>query len=309
MTDDLDSTLYKTLLESTKAIPWMIDWKKQEFVYVGPQIEELLGWTPASWKTTTDWVERMHPDDREYTVNYCIKLSNEGTDHEADYRALKSNGDYVWIRDVVHVIRENGETVQIVGFMFDITERKNMENQLHQLSMEYKQLSMVDELTGLANKRALDNFLKFEFPLAQRHVTPLSVLFIDIDFFKHYNDEYGHVEGDNCLKEIAQLLNASFPRATDLIVRYGGEEFIVVLPDTNTQTAAKLAEQCRLTIENKNIPHKSSPIHNCVTASIGLATVDAIHTDSDFSSLINRADKMLYKAKHSGRNRVEFETE
>lgn len=309
MNEHLDSTLYKTLLESTKAIPWMIDWKKQEFVYVGPQIEELLGWTPDSWKTTTDWVERMHPDDREYAVNYCIRLSNQGTDHEADYRALKANGEYVWIRDVVHVIRENDETVQIVGFMFDITERKNMEDQLHELSLEYKQLSMVDGLTGLANKRALDNFLQFEFPLAQRQATPLSILFIDIDFFKYYNDAYGHIEGDNCLKEVAQLLKNSFPRATDLIVRYGGEEFIVVLPNTDNQTAAQLAEKCRVAIEDENIPHKSSPIHHCVTASIGLATVDEIHTDSDFSSLINRADKMLYKAKHNGRNHVEFETE
>lgn len=119
--------VYKTLLESTKAIPWKIDWKSMSFSYIGPQIESLLGWTTDSWVSVDDWVARMHPDDRDRVVNFCVAQSQAGVDHEADYRAMSQNGDYVWIRDVVHVIREeNGEVESLVGFMFDISERKKM---------------------------------------------------------------------------------------------------------------------------------------------------------------------------------------
>lgn len=100
-----DSAVYKTLLESTKAIPWKIDWKSMTFAYIGPQIEELLGWSQDSWISANDWAERMHPEDREWVVNFCVSQSKSGTDHEADYRALKKDGNYVWIRDVVHVVR------------------------------------------------------------------------------------------------------------------------------------------------------------------------------------------------------------
>ena len=122
---DSDSAVYKTLLESTQAIPWKIDWASATFAYIGPQIEELLGWSPSSWVTVQDWAERMHPEDRDRVVNFCISQSQCGVDHEADYRALTAGGGYVWIRDVVHVLRDDQGNVQaLVGFMFDITERK-----------------------------------------------------------------------------------------------------------------------------------------------------------------------------------------
>ena len=107
-----DSTVYKTLLESTKAIPWKIDWQSMTFAYIGPQIEAVLGWSPSSWVGVQDWADRMHPDDRGWVVDFCVAQSQAGTDHEADYRALTSGGDYVWIRDVVHVVRnEAGDVV------------------------------------------------------------------------------------------------------------------------------------------------------------------------------------------------------
>jgi len=121
---------YKTLLESTKAIPWKIDWESKLFSYIGPQIEELLGWPQDSWVSAQDWIDRMHEKEREETTTYCISQSAAGIDHEADYRALKADGSYVWVRDVVHVIRENGVTTALVGFMFDITERKLAEERL-----------------------------------------------------------------------------------------------------------------------------------------------------------------------------------
>lgn len=96
----IDHTVYKTLLESTKAIPWKIDWATTTFAYIGPQIEGLLGWAPSSWVGVQDWVERMHPEDRDRVYEFCVSQSLAGADHEADYRALTKDGGYVWIRDV-----------------------------------------------------------------------------------------------------------------------------------------------------------------------------------------------------------------
>jgi len=132
-----DGADYKTLLESTKAIPWKIDWSSMKFAYIGPQIESLLGWEQSSWITVEDWAARIHPDDREYVVNFCVSQSQAGVDHEADYKALTKDGDYVWIRDVVHVIRkDDGEVDCLVGFMFDISERKTLEQSLARTNAE-----------------------------------------------------------------------------------------------------------------------------------------------------------------------------
>jgi PAS domain-containing protein len=102
-----DSAVYKTLLESTQAIPWKIDWPTMTFGYIGPQIEPLLGWRQDSWVSANDWASRIHPEDRERVVNFCIAQSQAGVDHEADYRALTQDNGYVWIRDVVHVVRND----------------------------------------------------------------------------------------------------------------------------------------------------------------------------------------------------------
>ena len=162
-TDDLnaDSTVYKTLLESTKAIPWKIDWETMRFAYIGPQIEPLLGWSPASWVSAEDWASRMHPEDREWVVNFCVSQSKDGCDHEADYRALTKDGRYVWIRDVVHVVRNaDGEVDSLVGFMFDISERKETEQKLMAMQKELEALSFKDGLTGVANRRMFDSILE-----------------------------------------------------------------------------------------------------------------------------------------------------
>src|ERR1700754_4197886 len=101
-----DIGLYRTLLESTRAIPWKIDWASARFAYIGPQIGELLGWPPESWQTIEDWATRIHEDDRQRVVDFCVAQSQAGVDHEADYRALTKDGHYVWLRDVVHVVRK-----------------------------------------------------------------------------------------------------------------------------------------------------------------------------------------------------------
>jgi PAS domain S-box-containing protein len=203
-----DSAVYRTLLESTKAIPWRIDWASKRFTYIGPQIEELLGWTPESWMSVEDWAARMHPEDREHVVSFCVAQSQAGVDHEADYRALTKDNGYVWIRDVVHVVRTpQGEPEALVGFMFDISERKKTEEKLLALQKELEALSFKDGLTNIANRRRFDACLQVEWESARTNRHPLSLLLFDIDYFKQYNDLYGHVRGDKCLVDIAQTLS------------------------------------------------------------------------------------------------------
>ncbi|WP_394788062.1 diguanylate cyclase domain-containing protein [Rhodoferax sp.] len=301
---DIDSSVYKTLLESTKAIPWRIDWKTLQFTYIGPQIEALLGWSPASWATAQDWADRMHPEDREETFNYCVSQSQAGMDHEADYRALTKTGGYVWIRDVVHVVRKNGEVEALVGFMFDISERKKTEEKLITLQKELEELSFKDGLTGIANRRLFDSIIDIEWTNARRNHQPLSVVMLDIDYFKQYNDHYGHLMGDDTLRQVAQTLAAAATRARDFVGRYGGEEFILVLPETDAKSAEKIAERCRSMIAQLQIPHAGSSISPFLTACLGVATAMPA-LDSDMTAFIDSVDKLLYVAKQNGRNRVE----
>ncbi len=294
---------YKTLLESTKAIPWKIDWETKQFSYIGPQIEGLLGWPQHSWLNANDWIERIHPEDREGTVNFCISQSMDGVDHEADYRALKADGSFVWIRDVVHVIRKNGVTTELIGFMFDISERKKMEEELLSLNRKLEALSLQDGLTGVANRRLFDQTLKAEWFRALRGNQPISLIVLDIDHFKQYNDRYGHIKGDECLIQIADALNKIPLRSTDLFARYGGEEFVLLLPGAARESAIEIAEKCRNTVLNLGIPHEASSTADVVTISVGVNSVIPASGDEP-PSLFSGADKMLYQAKECGRNRV-----
>ncbi len=299
---DTDNTFYKTLLESTKAIPWKIDWDTMSFAYIGPQIESLLGWTPSSWVSAQDWMERIHPDEREWVINYCVAQSKAGVDHEADYRALTKDGDYVWIRDVVHVVRNaKGEVESLVGFMFDISERKKTEEKLITLQKELEALSFKDSLTGVANRRMFDSIMEVEWVNARRNNQPLSLIMIDIDYFKQYNDQYGHIQGDNCLKSVGQVLNLSASRARDFFARFGGEEFVLVLPETDAKSAIKVAERCRNLIFKQQIPHEKSLVSHVLTISLGVGTIIPSHKDEPIG-FIEEVDKRLYLAKEKGRN-------
>ena len=300
-----DSAVYRTLLESTRAIPWKIDWATKKFAYIGPQIEALLGWSPDSWMTVEDWAMRMHPDDREYVVNFCVAQSQAGVDHEADYRALTKDNGYVWIRDVVHVVRnEQGEVEALIGFMFDISERKKTEEKLLALQKELEALSFKDGLTNIANRRRFDASLELEWDSAIRLRQPLSILLFDIDFFKQYNDLYGHVQGDRCLVDIAQTLSLALDGPRDLVARFGGEEFIVLLPGADASVALKVAERCQRLIQKQAIVHAHSPHDQRVTVSVGVGTVvpDEHIKPSQFLELV---DQRLYLAKKNGKNRVE----
>ncbi|WP_258801537.1 sensor domain-containing diguanylate cyclase [Halomonas sp. DQ26W] len=264
----------------------------------------MLGWSQGSWVGIDDWAERMHPDDRDRVVNFCVEQSKAGIDHEADCRALKADGTYMWIRDVVHVVRNSvGDAEALIGFMFDISERKQNEEKLLRLQRELEELSYQDGLTGVANRRLLDSVLESEWASARRAGLPLSFIMLDIDCFKQYNDHYGHLVGDDCLRRVAHILGSSLLRPRDLLARFGGEEFALVLPETDLEAARQVAERCRAAISDAAIAHRASDVSHLVTASMGVATAKPADGGTP-ASLVEQADRRLYRAKQNGRDRI-----
>jgi diguanylate cyclase (GGDEF)-like protein len=185
----------------------------------------------------------------------------------------------------------------------DVSMAVMRERQMRKQALALVKLSYMDGLTGISNRRRFDERISEEFSRAKRSVSPLSLLMIDIDYFKNYNDQYGHKEGDQCLAQVAAALSDILRRPADLVARYGGEEFSAIMPDTDSTGAARLAEAMRARIEALAIEHSYSNIEKCITISIGAST-QIPGRNSDVESLINAADRALYQAKRSGRNRV-----
>ncbi len=192
----------------------------------------------------------------------------------------------------------------------NLTNQKRIENELREsqkkleesvLSLE--KLSNQDGLTGIPNRYCFDEFFSREVKRAKRDKSPISLIMIDIDFFKQYNDNYGHQAGDDCLIKVAKTLNASLKRPSDMAARYGGEEFVVVLPGSNEEGAIAFAENVRQMIESLEIEHRGSNIHKHVTISLGMCTA-CPGENNDPELIIKNADEALYKAKDEGRNRI-----
>lgn len=174
---------------------------------------------------------------------------------------------------------------------------------LSEANRKLQQLSEIDELTGIANRRKFDLELDMEWRRAIREKQPLALLMLDIDHFKGYNDQYGHQEGDKCLRAVAEVLHTLMQRAGDLVARYGGEEFVAILPGATLQSAAEVAERIRLTLENMRMPHPGNVPAAFVTISIGVAEMIP-DQEAKPAMLLHQADANLYRAKREGRNRV-----
>src|SRR5262245_24604180 len=174
---------------------------------------------------------------------------------------------------------------------------------LEEANQKLERLSFLDGLTNIPNRRRFDDFLEREWRRALRDATPVSVILTDIDFFKKYNDTYGHEAGDDILKKVAGALAITLNRPADLVARYGGEEFVVVLPGTESDGAALLAERLRTAVAGLEIAHAGSQVGSHVTISLGVATVVPERGTAP-DALVAAADQALYQAKHDGRNRV-----
>jgi diguanylate cyclase (GGDEF)-like protein len=166
-----------------------------------------------------------------------------------------------------------------------------------------ERLAETDGLTGLANRRAFDRVLEIEFRRLHRSGAPLSLILLDVDHFKLFNDQYGHVAGDDCLRSIAGIIGSAITRAADVAARYGGEEFGVVLPETPHDGAVLVAERIRRAIVDACIPHETSPVASVVTASLGVATVACAGLSAP-PEVVAIADEQLYRAKSTGRNQI-----
>ncbi|NML60168.1 sensor domain-containing diguanylate cyclase [Massilia sp. RP-1-19] len=196
--------------------------------------------------------------------------------------------------DASPVFDDNNTLIAVVETLRDMTDEK-------QAQIALEQLATRDGLTGLANRRCFDDTLHAEWARATRQKQPLSLLMVDVDNFKAYNDANGHLGGDECLKRIAVAV-ASEMRANDLVARYGGEEFAVILPNQSLKGAAIVAERIRARVEQLRLPNRFAR-DGRVTVSIGAATALA-SSDADASQLVAIADAALYRAKHMGRNRI-----
>ena len=196
--------------------------------------------------------------------------------------------------DASPIFDERGRLTAVVETLRDLTDEKTA-----QLALE--QLATRDGLTGLANRRCFDNTLQAEWSRAMRQHQPLSLLMVDVDNFKAYNDAHGHIGGDECLKRIATAV-ANEMRANDLVARYGGEEFAVILPGQSLKGAACVAERIRTRVEQLQVPNRLAA-GELVTVSIGAATA-LPSPDTVASELVATADAALYRAKHMGRNRI-----
>jgi diguanylate cyclase (GGDEF)-like protein len=176
--------------------------------------------------------------------------------------------------------------------------------QLHDANQELQRLSMTDGLTGLANRRMFDEALVREWRRCLRHKKPMSIVMVDVDWFKKYNDRYGHQDGDECLKAVASELARSAPRPSDLVGRYGGEEFVMILGDTDEDGALWVANRIRLHVDSLKLPHKDSTFGH-VTVSCGVSSVMP-GNDLSVEALVKSADNALYLSKNQGRNTVAY---
>ncbi len=184
-----------------------------------------------------------------------------------------------------------------------VKARVNTHLELKRYRDYLEDVSYFDGLTGIPNRRKFDEQFELMWNLSKRESVPISIIMMDIDFFKAFNDGYGHQAGDECLRRIAQALSKVVVRKTDLIARYGGEEFVCVLLNTTIEGAAQFAEKLRESIISLHIPHEGSQVDIQVTISLGVAT-DIPNKDSLSKRLIQAADDALYKSKKNGRNKV-----
>ncbi|MFZ2973670.1 MAG: diguanylate cyclase [Ferribacterium limneticum] len=198
--------------------------------------------------------------------------------------------------DAGPIYDDHGKLIAIVETLRDMTDQKLAE-------MALQNLATKDSLTGLANRRSLDDKLQFEWKCGQRTATSLAFILGDIDHFKHYNDHYGHPKGDECLRAVAGAIGAAVFRPADMTARYGGEEFAIVMPNTDQAGAHAVAERICLAVRALAIPHAASTTAAHVTISLGVST---LYPDSGNSleTLIAAADAALYRAKDAGRNRT-----
>lgn len=219
-----------------------------------------------------------------------------GLNEDENYReGIEAGGDDYLIKPVSYMI--------IKAKIRAMERIADMRDQLNQLNAELETLSQLDSLTQIYNRRTFNEIAQQQWLIAARQQLPISALMIDVDHFKLYNDHYGHLAGDTCLKKVTQAIKSCLHRPSDLLGRFGGEEFVALLPDTDINGAFRVAEAINKAVAAEGLHHEVSPTSNAVTVSVGGAS--CVNTNGHtLEELIKTADRALYKAKRSGRNRA-----
>ena len=269
--------------------------------YVSPAVESLTGFTAEEYLSIKD-LDFIHPEDRQQARIVIEQLQQGVLSHTFRYRALQKDGQYRWVEATITGYRDSGcdPVGGYVAMVRDFTHQKEREDQLAAENLQLSAVASQDELTGVANRRKFNEILRRESLRQRRSKHDLSLLLLDVDCFKQFNDSYGHMAGDECLKRVAQLVKHLLRRESDLVARFGGEEFVALLPMTDAEGAEVLARSVLHGVASLAIPHASSP-HRVVTVSIG-ASSWAAGASLDGDALLYGADQALYKAKAKGRN-------
>ena len=292
---------YRLLADNAADVVILLDFESRRR-YVSPSVAEVLGYSVEEYLADPPYA-MVHPEHEPF-VRTVFKVMKEGAERQRlEYQMRRKDGSYIWVETNFKLVHhENGEPSGVIAVVREISSRKRMEIELQTANTRLKSLAATDFLTGLANRRSFDMAIDQECRRNARSGSSLSVLFIDVDNFKGYNDYFGHSEGDECLRRIAQALNRCTKRPGDLAARYGGEEFALILPETDEVGAAEVGEFARQQIEALKLENPESK-YGIVTISVGVAWVPGLGQE-DPDSLLKNADIALYKAKANGRNRV-----
>ena len=271
--------------------------------YVSPSAEQVLGWK-AEQLVGQSALDLQEPHSRAELAKVIDDMKHGLESARLATRARRMDGSHVWIETTLKLIRDanTGEPQEIISVLRDISQRKAAEQQLEAANARLQSLAATDALTGLANRRSFDIALERESRRAVRAGQELSLLFIDVDKFKDYNDCYGHQAGDECLRTVAQAILQTFRRPGDLSARYGGEEFAIILPETDEAGAKAVAETLRCAVHALALRHPKSAA-GVVTISVGVACTGQVR-EADGSGLVRAADGALYEAKETGRNKA-----
>lgn len=242
---------------------------------------------------------RLTPDN----LDHALRLDRPVNRHD-ELSLLESGVNSVQAKLSAYLERQHQDELALAAHrdrLAELVEERTAE--LRAANVLLEELSRSDPLTGLANRRHFDEIKEVEFRRAMRLGQPLTVLMCDVDFFKRYNDHYGHAQGDQCLQVVADTLKYVFARAGEVVARLGGEEFVVLLPGVDAESAYRSAVRLQQRLAERELPHEASAVSPHVTLSIGLAGFDPDSMDQ-FEQLLRRADEALYRAKTQGRNRI-----
>lgn len=296
-----EQNFFRTLAENSPDVICSVN-LEHILQYASPSCTRVLGWAQEELVGTTPEFLVHQEDLPRLFTSAARTISGEETVPPVTVRVYRKNGSLAWVEIEAKPVLDplTGAPTQIVLILRDVTARAEREKEL-------EELAVTDGLTGLLNRRGFDQVLEEVWRATVRAGSQMSLLLLDIDHFKSFNDLYGHPAGDDCLRTVATAVSANLARDADQAARYGGEEFAIVLPGTDAEGAMKVAEGIRLAVLALRLPHATSSMGTgFLTASVGVATALARNGGSMRmpESLLLTADTALYKAKREGRNRA-----